>query len=75
MMQFASLFNDPSLLGPPVYVALVRLVVETASTSPITSSAKVNDLLSSFCSYQVSASFPPEDSNPQHHDFAMFLSR
>ena len=72
---FASLYNDPSLLGPPVYVALVRLVVETTSTSPISSSAKADDLLNSFCTYQVSASFPSADSDPQHHDFALFLSR
>ena len=74
-MQFASLYNDPSLLGPPVYVALVRLIVETGSTSPISSSANVNDLLTSFCDYQVSGSFPSDDTNPQHHDFAIFLSR
>lgn len=75
MMQFASLYNDPSLLGPPVHVALVRLVVESTSTSPISTTANVNDLLQSFCDYQVSEPFPSEDSDPQHHDFAVFLSR
>ena len=75
MTQVASLYNDPSLLGPPVRIALVRLVVETTSTSPITSSANLALLHPSFCAYQVSASFPSADSNPLHHDFAVLLTR
>lgn len=72
---FASLYSDASLGGPPIHVSLVRMIRETSSTSPISTSRTVNTLLNSFCSYQSSSSFPPSDSDAKHHDFAVLLTK